>query len=192
MATEARAVVKVLNLSKLIKSDVLTAFLSFVGQVVSVTLQPSASNTPTNEAIVEFGSVQEASLALHLTGTVLGDKTLFVVPPTAQHQPPAGELTPAGAAGAAGVMPASVPVVPLGQSSREVVERTLYSGNLHSGLTTEELWMLFSACGKVTQIKMAGDPTHSTRYAFVEFETYEDATSGLSLHGTIVAGRAIK
>ncbi|KAH6574405.1 hypothetical protein BASA61_007094 [Batrachochytrium salamandrivorans] len=202
MAASGASSVKVLNLSKLVTEELLHTFFSFIGPVLNINLQLSPSNPEVQESLVEYQEAEHASLALHLTGTVMADRALFVTPPNARiapllfngamavptsNSPTPGVLMPMGMAGNS--------MTPFGQAAllgRDGVDRTLYAGNLHSGLSQQELWMLFSSCGDVIQVKMAGDPTHSTRYAFIEFGTSEGAAMALNLHGMMVAGRAIK
>ncbi|KAJ1342961.1 hypothetical protein BSLG_002468 [Batrachochytrium salamandrivorans] len=174
MAASGASSVKVLNLSKLVTEELLHTFFSFIGPVLNINLQLSPSNPEVQESLVEYQEAEHASLALHLTGTVMADRALFVTPPNAR-------IAPLLFNGAMAVPTSNSPTL-----------GTLYAGNLHSGLSQQELWMLFSSCGDVIQVKMAGDPTHSTRYAFIEFGTSEGAAMALNLHGMMVAGRAIK
>eukprot|EP00842_Homolaphlyctis_polyrhiza_P004804 jgi/Hompol1/5324/HPOL_004334-RA len=182
--------VKVLNLSMVVTKDLLETFFGFVGTVEGIDLKASDAHPNTQEALVRFSSAEEAALALHLTGTTIADKTLFITSPAAYSQPNEAVIASYAKLEAAAVAAAAAS----GElhNYQKGIERTLYAGNLHSPLTSDEIFMLFSSCGDVLQVRMAGDPLHSTRYAFIEFATPEGATMALNLQGMIVAGRSIK
>ncbi|BDA45908.1 probable polyadenylate-binding protein-interacting protein 8 at N-terminal half [Coccomyxa sp. Obi] len=51
---------------------------------------------------------------------------------------------------------------------------------------------LFGHCGTVTQIRIAGDPSYDTRYAFIEFTTPEESQTAMMLDGMNVFDRQIR
>ncbi|CAD7699212.1 unnamed protein product [Ostreobium quekettii] len=72
------------------------------------------------------------------------------------------------------------------------VERTIYVGNIGRGVTEQALLALFGHCGTVTQIRLAGDPSFETRYAFIEFGHPDEVRTALLLDGMQVYERSIR
>ena len=48
-------------------------------------------------------------------------------------------------------------------------EKTVYVGNLQSNINEATVRTVFSQCGQISNVKLAGDPSQPSRYAFVEF-----------------------
>jgi RNA recognition motif-containing protein len=77
--------------------------------------------------------------------------------------------------------------------SSNQVARTIYVGNLNLAIDEDALRQFFSSAGTVTATKMAGEADgKQTRFAFVEFDTPEQAQMALTLQGTVLADKAIK
>ena len=85
-----------------------------------------------------------------------------------------------------------------------VHENSIHSREAHSPLplyiicyylqnaTAENLMDFFSAAGDVRFVRMAGDETQPTRFAFVEFATVKDVQAAIRMSGQVFAGRLIK
>lgn len=71
-------------------------------------------------------------------------------------------------------------------------DRTIYVGSVGKEVDEPALLALFGHCGTVTQIRIAGDPSYDTRYAFIEFTAPEEAQVALFLDGMAVFDRTIK
>lgn len=71
-------------------------------------------------------------------------------------------------------------------------DRTIYVGSVGKEVDEPALLALFGHCGNVTQIRIAGDPSYDTRYAFIEFTAPEEAQVALLLDGMAVFDRTIK
>ncbi|KAL0050715.1 hypothetical protein WJX82_005665 [Trebouxia sp. C0006] len=71
-------------------------------------------------------------------------------------------------------------------------DRTIYVGSVGKEVDEPALLALFGHCGTVTQIRIAGDPSYDTRYAFIEFTAPEEAQVALLLDGMAVFDRTIK
>ncbi|KAA6426169.1 MAG: RNA-binding RBP37 [Trebouxia sp. A1-2] len=71
-------------------------------------------------------------------------------------------------------------------------DRTIYVGSVGKEVDEPALLALFGHCGTVTQIRIAGDPSYDTRYAFIEFTAPEEAQVALLLDGMAVFNRTIK
>ncbi|CAG8601777.1 6534_t:CDS:2 [Ambispora gerdemannii] len=74
----------------------------------------------------------------------------------------------------------------------EEISRTVYIGNINSSISEPELTQFFSACGPVAYVKMAGDPAQPTRFAFLEFATYEGAQAAMQMNGVMLGERPLK
>ncbi|GMH40146.1 hypothetical protein BSKO_08050 [Bryopsis sp. KO-2023] len=77
-------------------------------------------------------------------------------------------------------------------SYHHAVERTIYVGNIGRSVTEQALLVLFDPCGKITNIRLAGDPTFDTRYAFIEFSYPDEVKTALLLDGMYVFEHAIR
>ncbi|KAG2386933.1 hypothetical protein C9374_001968 [Naegleria lovaniensis] len=70
--------------------------------------------------------------------------------------------------------------------------RTVHIGNIPSVTTIETLQSIFSKYGEITNIKLAGDPSYSKRFAFIEYAEPYQAKSSLCLDGTEYLGQILK
>ncbi len=115
-----------------------------------------------------------------MTGTELADKSLFVtnltskVPSQTAQIPRSITLMPPSSSDefASAIKPIP-PTLPLQihkiQAKADEVHRSIYIGNLASCLPENDVIKFFSICGPVTYLRLAGDPTHPSRFAFLEF-----------------------
>jgi len=81
---------------------------------------------------------------------------------------------------------------PLTPQQSDEVSRTVYVGNVNSEVTPELLQSTFEVCGKITYSRLAGDGTHPSRFAFIEFATKEAAQSALKMNGQLLIDRPLK
>ncbi|KAL0965364.1 hypothetical protein UPYG_G00280300 [Umbra pygmaea] len=99
-------------------------------------------------------------------------------------------------AGAAGGMSSSAPPPLMGNvdpSKVDEIRRTVYVGNLNSQTTTaEQLLEYFKQVGDVKFVRMAGDETQPTRFAFVEFADQESVSRALTFNGVMFGDRPLK
>ncbi|XP_056397528.1 splicing regulatory glutamine/lysine-rich protein 1 isoform X2 [Hyla sarda] len=73
------------------------------------------------------------------------------------------------------------------------IRRTIYVGNLNSQTTTaEQLLEFFKQVGDVRFVRMAGDETQPTRFAFVEFSDQNSVLRALSFNGVMFGDRPLK
>jgi hypothetical protein len=198
--------IKVANISSLANEDIVRQLFSFIGEVKSLDLHASPYKDGSQECVIEFTDPTAASVAMHLTGTELGDHMLLVttafgkLPGTSS--PPSAIPTPATASTAATPpiqMP--VPIAPYfnnmsirnplfnpafmhmqyDPSKLEEIARTIYVGSICPTITEQELVDAFSTCGKVVYVKYAGDPSGPARFAFLEFGMYLVVGNSLGL-----------
>ncbi|GCB64998.1 hypothetical protein scyTo_0014839 [Scyliorhinus torazame] len=75
----------------------------------------------------------------------------------------------------------------------EEIRRTIYVGNLNSQTTTaDQLLEFFSQVGEVKFVRMAGDETQPTRFAFVEFAEQPSVLRALAFNGAMFGDRPLK
>ncbi|XP_072529157.1 splicing regulatory glutamine/lysine-rich protein 1 isoform X2 [Salminus brasiliensis] len=78
-------------------------------------------------------------------------------------------------------------------SKIDEIRRTVYVGNLNSQTTTaEQLLEFFKQVGEVKFVRMAGDETQPTRFAFVEFANQESVSRALAFNGVMFGDRPLK
>ena len=53
-------------------------------------------------------------------------------------------------------------------------------------MTESELLQVLSTCGRVSKLCLAGDTLHAARFAFVEYQTPEEAQIALRLNGLLI------
>ena len=74
----------------------------------------------------------------------------------------------------------------------EEIRRTLYIGNLDSSVPHDQVMKFFSDFGEVKYIRIAGDETQATRFAFVEYTHQSSLANALPYNGSILGSRALK
>lgn len=78
-------------------------------------------------------------------------------------------------------------------SKVDEIRRTVYVGNLNSQTTTaEQLLEFFRQVGDVKFVRMAGDETQPTRFAFVEFVEQDSVARALTFNGVMFGDRPLK
>ncbi|MBN3308143.1 SREK1 protein, partial [Amia calva] len=95
---------------------------------------------------------------------------------------------------ALGGIPAQPPLMGnVDPSKIDEIRRTIYVGNLNSQTTTaEQLLEYFKQVGDVKFVRMAGDETQPTRFAFVEFADQESVPRALAFNGVMFGDRPLK
>lgn len=74
----------------------------------------------------------------------------------------------------------------------EEIRRTIYIGNLDSSQNPEQVLKFFNDIGEVKYIRVAGDETQPTRFAFVEFTHQSSVANALLHNGFVFGSRALK
>lgn len=74
----------------------------------------------------------------------------------------------------------------------EEIRRTVYIGNLDSSVSPDEVMKFFNDIGEVKYIRMAGDDSQPTRFAFVEYTHQSSIANALQQNGAILGSRALK
>lgn len=104
---------------------------------------------------MEFEEVEAAVTSLRLSGTDLCGRTLFV----AAYVPSETDTSLSGGSALASVV----------MDRSEEISRTIYVGNVDQNATEAEIISIFAPIGPISAIKLAGDLTAPTRFAFLEF-----------------------
>lgn len=77
-------------------------------------------------------------------------------------------------------------------SKIDEIRRTVYVGNLNSQTTTaDQLLEFFKQVGEVKFVRMAGDETQPTRFAFVEFADQNSVPRALAFNGVMFGDRPL-
>lgn len=74
----------------------------------------------------------------------------------------------------------------------EEIRRTVYIGNLDSTIPPDQVMKFFNDIGEVKYIRMAGDDTQPTRFAFVEFTHQASVANALQHNGFTLGSKALK
>ncbi|CAK8689714.1 serine/arginine-rich splicing factor 11-like [Clavelina lepadiformis] len=184
-------VVQVTNVAPTATKEQVHTLFSFLGSIDEFALYPNnpdPANPGTKVCFIKYNEGGSVGVAQHLTNTVFIDRPLICVPYTEGIIPDESVamqfIAPANAAGSGGSMdPAKL----------DEIRRTIYVGNLDSKTATaEQLMSFFSTCGEVKFVRMAGDETQPTRFAFVEFADVENVQKAIQLNGVLFGERPLK
>lgn len=74
----------------------------------------------------------------------------------------------------------------------ELSDRVVYVGNVAAEIDEPSLLAIFSNCGPVTEIRLAGKPGYNTVFCFVEYADPSHATTALAMDGMNLGDRQIK
>ncbi|KAJ3164979.1 Protein srek1IP1 [Geranomyces variabilis] len=206
----SRNLVRAVGISALATEHILHTLFSFLGTVRELKLSQSPTEPGVQNALIEFEDPAAAVAALHLTGTQLGDRALFVTISTQLPQQPPSLVIPAatGSGGLAHTAPLSATSpsgTPLFRNPNltatilhhdpqkaDEISRTIYIGNIPHEASEADLRATFAACGDIIAVKIAGDAHQTSRFAFMEFATEEAAGKAMLLNGVVVRDRAVK
>lgn len=156
--------------NELTEDDLKSLFATF-GEVTEVKLcgDPEKSK---RFAFVEYDRRESARQALNLSGQELDGVPIRVTQSkTAIVRKPQPALTP---------------------ETREKVKRTLHVANLDKSITESELKSLFSSVGHVEQLMLCEKQDNTSRFAFVEFGSPEEAAAALLINHTEIRGKRIR
>ncbi|RWS29357.1 splicing regulatory glutamine/lysine-rich protein 1-like isoform X3 [Leptotrombidium deliense] len=181
-----------------------------------------SSQQTSKVCFIRFADTKNVDVAQHLTNTVFIDRALIVTPFTDGKIPDettAMNLANSGLSGGSNSGVVSQ-VVTTGQSQVittidprltalglpqypplpanmdpakiEEIRRTVYIGNLDSSISAEQLLKFFNQIGEVKYVRMAGDESQPTRFAFVEFTEQSSVANALQYNGVVLGGRPLK
>lgn len=74
----------------------------------------------------------------------------------------------------------------------EEIRRTIYVGNMDSKIPADMVLEFFNSIGEVKYVRMAGDESQPTRFAFIEFTDQSTVANALQYNGVSFAGRPLK
>ncbi|KAE8636189.1 hypothetical protein XENTR_v10002876 [Xenopus tropicalis] len=203
MSPGQTTVIQVTNLSAAVTSDQMRTLFSFLGDIEELRLYPP-DNAPlafsSKVCYVKYREPSSVGVAQHLTNTVFIDRALIVVPCAEGKIPEETKalslLAPAPSLSSllpgAGLLPipAPTPTPPIASSLASVLRREKVEVPLTT--TAEQLLEFFKQVGDVRFVRMAGDETQPTRFAFVEFSDQNSVTRALTFNGVMFGDRPLK
>nr|XP_033785902.1 splicing regulatory glutamine/lysine-rich protein 1 isoform X5 [Geotrypetes seraphini] len=186
-------VIQVTNLSAAVTSEQMRTLFTFLGDIEELRLYPP-DNAPlafsSKVCYIKFRDPASVGVAQHLTNTVFIDRALIVVPCAEGKIPeeakalsllaPAPTLT--SLLPGAGLLPIPTPAPAPAPAP----------ASLSSTTTAEQLLEFFKQVGEVKFVRMAGDETQPTRFAFVEFSDQNCVPRALAFNGVMFGDRPLK
>ncbi|XP_040195990.1 splicing regulatory glutamine/lysine-rich protein 1 isoform X2 [Rana temporaria] len=200
MSSGPTTVIQVTNLSAAVTSDQMRTLFSFLGDVEELRLYPP-DNAPlafsSKVCYIRFREPSSVGVAQHLTNTVFIDRALIVVPCAEGKIPEESKalslLAPVPSLSSllpgAGLLPIPTPT-PTPSPLASVLRRDKVDVPLTT--TAEQLLEFFKQVGDVRFVRMAGDETQPTRFAFVEFSDQNSVTRALTFNGVMFGDRPLK
>ncbi|XP_016396634.1 serine/arginine-rich splicing factor 11-like isoform X3 [Sinocyclocheilus rhinocerous] len=178
-------VIQITNLSSAVSSDQMRTLFGFLGDIDELRLYPP-DNAPlsfsSKVCYIKYREPSSVGVAQHLTNTVFIDRALIVVPCAEGKIPeeakalsllaPAAPVTSLMSGG--GLLPIPSPTT------------------LQNSTTADQLLKFFKQVGDVKFVRMAGDETQPTRFAFVEFADQESVSRALTFNGVMFGDRPLK
>ncbi|XP_026110495.1 serine/arginine-rich splicing factor 11-like isoform X2 [Carassius auratus] len=178
-------VIQITNLSSAVSSDQMRTLFGFLGDIDELRLYPP-DNAPlsfsSKVCYIKYREPSSVGVAQHLTNTVFIDRALIVVPCAEGKIPeeakalsllaPAAPVTSLMSGG--GLLPIPSP------------------STLQNSTTADQLLKFFKQVGDVRFVRMAGDETQPTRFAFVEFADQESVSRALTFNGVMFGDRPLK
>ncbi|TNN61253.1 Splicing regulatory glutamine/lysine-rich protein 1 [Liparis tanakae] len=199
------AVVQVTNLSASVSSEQMRTLFGFLGDIEELRLYPP-------EALIVVpcaeGRIPEEGKALSLLApaappvpSLVAGGGLLPIPTPAPLQnlnlPVVNRvqaaLEPAASSSSSSASAQQPLMGNVDPSKVDEIRRTVYVGNLNSQTTTaDQLLEFFKQVGEVKFVRMAGDETQPTRFAFVEFVEQESVGRALTFNGVMFGDRPLK
>lgn len=186
-------VIQVTNIAPSATDEQIHTVFSFLGPIDDYQLYPKIQdpgNPGTKVAFIQFQQGGSVGVAQHLTNTVFIDRPLVCVPFNEG-------IIPDETFALQFVGPSNLgPGMQMGSMDAEKLDeirRTIYVGNLDSKTANaEQLMKFFSSCGEVKFVRMAGEESQPTRFAFVEFGHVDDVEKAMKLNGSLLDDRPVK
>ena len=192
-------IIQVTNISPSCTALQVETLFSILGQIEEMHLYPKEETSVVScrSCCVRYSTPEEARLATHLTNTVLIDRALTVAHPRFEniasdrqisyselmspehHRHGSREYSP----------PTSSQNDPIIQDE---IRRTIYVGNLAHETTAEQVMKFFVGCGEIKFVRMAGDQSQASRFAFLEFTDPNSITQAIQMNGAIFGDRPLK
>jgi arginine/serine-rich splicing factor 12 len=184
--------IKATNISTFASEAMVHQIFEYIGKIKSLKLYPNPGLEGGKECLVEFEDSEAAGLALHLTGTKLYDRVFEVKIRTLEEIEQQKQIL--AISSMFNTPPAFNPILQpnITVEKANKIARTVYVGNLNTSITEKELIDFFSVCGPISYAKMAGDVSHPSRFAFLEFATIDAAKNAMNMSGSFFRDKIIK
>ncbi|XP_052447694.1 splicing regulatory glutamine/lysine-rich protein 1 isoform X2 [Carassius gibelio] len=178
-------VIQITNLSSAVSSDQMRNLFGFLGDIDELRLYPP-DNAPlsfsSKVCYIKYREPSSVGVAQHLTNTVFIDRALIVVPCAEGKIPEEAK--------ALSLLAPATPVTSL-MSGGGLLPIPSPS-TLQNSTTADQLLKFFKQVGDVRFVRMAGDETQPTRFAFVEFADQESVSRALTFNGVMFGDRPLK
>ncbi|XP_040245577.1 polyadenylate-binding protein-interacting protein 8-like [Aegilops tauschii subsp. strangulata] len=169
-----RRTIYVADIDHSVTEEMLAGLFGICGVVVDCRL----SGDPTSGfrfAFIEFQHQENAAIALHLDGIIIGLHPLKVAPSRNA------------------IAPIKHSFLPRSEDEKERSSRTVYCTNIEHMVTAAELKDFFERYfGLVSHVRLLGHNNHATQIAFIEFVEVSGAIIALSSSGIYMRGLAIR
>uniref|UniRef100_H2Z4P9 RRM domain-containing protein n=1 Tax=Ciona savignyi TaxID=51511 RepID=H2Z4P9_CIOSA len=190
MAVASR-VAQVTNIAPTATIDQVKTLFDHLGMIEEYEVfpkNPDPNNPGTKVAFIKYFDPDCVCVAQHLTSTVFIDRALICVPHDDENFPDEEEAmklaTPATAIIQAGGV--------IDHNKLDEIKRTIYVANIDSKVATvDQLTAFFGSCGQVKFVRMTGDESEPTRFAFVEFGAIENAEKAMQLNGQLYGDKPL-
>ena len=192
-------IIQVTNISPSCTSNQVETLFAILGRIEEMHLYPKEESSVVScrSCCIRYSTPAEARLATHLTNTVFIDKTLSIGHPrfetlASERQVNYSELMSPDSHrhGSRGDSP------PYSSRSdpamQDEIRRTIYVGNLTHETTAEQVMKFFVGCGEIKFVRMAGDQSQMTRFAFIEFTDPNSIARAIQMNGAIFGDRVLK
>ncbi|KAI6661057.1 Splicing regulatory glutamine/lysine-rich protein 1-like [Oopsacas minuta] len=188
-------IIQVTNISPSCTSLQVETLFSLLGHIEEMHLYPKEETSVVScrSCCIRYSTPEEARLATHLTNTVFIDRTITVGHPrfetiASERQVSYSELMSPEVhrQDSRGESPRSDPAM------QDEIRRTIYVGNLAHETTAEQVMKFFVGCGEIKFVRMAGDQSQASRFAFLEFTDPNSITQAIQMNGAIFGDRPLK
>ena len=191
-------IIQVTNISPSCTALQVETLFAILGHIEEMHLYPKEETSVVScrSCCVRYSTPEEARLATRLTNTVLIDRALTVGHPrfeniASERQISYSELMSPERHrhGSREPSPSSSLTDPIMQDE---IRRTIYVGNLAHETTAEQVMKFFVGCGEIKFVRMAGDQSQASRFAFLEFTDPNSITQAIQMNGAIFGDRPLK
>ena len=188
-------IIQITNISPSCTAKQVETLFSLLGKIEEMHLYPKEETSVVScrSCCVRYSTPEEARLATHLTNTILIDRAVTVGHPrfetiASERQINYSELMSPELQeqDSRGDSPRSDPAM------QDEIRRTIYVGNLAHETTAEQVMKFFVGCGEIKFVRMAGDQSQVSRFAFVEFTDPNSITQAIQMNGAIFGDRPLK
>lgn len=188
-------IIQITNISPSCTARQVETLFSLLGRIEEMHLYPKEETSVVScrSCCIRYSTPEEARLATHLTNTIFIDRAVTVGHPrfetiASERQVSYSELMSPELHrhDSREDSPRSDPAM------QDEIRRTIYVGNLAHETTAEQVMKFFVGCGEIKFVRMAGDQSQVSRFAFIEFTDPNSITQAIQMNGAIFGDRPLK